>query len=104
MIIESRKESCESNNSVDFKTMIILALATSIDALAIGISFAFLKVNITLAISLIGIITFILSFIAVKIGYIFGNKLERKAKLIGGIILILLGLKVLLEHLHIIKP
>ena len=76
-----------------------MAIATSIDALAIGITFAFLEVNITLAVSLIGIITFIISVIGVKIGNIFGDKYEKKAELAGGIILIGLGIKILIEHL-----
>lgn len=96
------KENDVHNDSVKFKDMIILAIATSIDALAIGITFAFLKVNIILAISLIGIITLIISVIGVKIGNIFGYKYEKKAEFAGGIILILLGIKILLEHLNII--
>lgn len=90
------------NDSIAFKEMLILAIATSIDALAVGITFAFLKVNIILAISLIGIITFIISVLGVKIGNIFGDKYERKAELTGGIILVLLGIKILLEHLKVI--
>lgn len=96
------KETDISNDSIKFKDMIILAIATSIDALAIGITFAFLKVNIILAASLIGIITFVISVIGVKVGNIFGDKYEKKAELAGGIILILLGIKILLEHLNII--
>lgn len=93
------KEKEEANDSIKIKDMLILAIATSIDALAIGITFAFLEVNITLAVSLIGIITFIISVIGVKIGNIFGDKYERKAELAGGIILIGLGIKILIEHL-----
>lgn len=103
MIKDSFSE--ESDNfcdDVNFKTMIVLAIATSIDALAVGITFAFLKVNLILAISLIGIITFILSIIGTKVGNRFGDKYENKAEFIGGIILILLGLKILLEHLGIL--
>lgn len=96
------KDKESSNDSVKFKDMLILAIATSIDALAVGITFAFLKVNILLAISLIGIITFVLSIIGVKIGNIFGDKYEKKAELAGGTILILLGIKILLEHLGIL--
>lgn len=87
------------NDSVKFKDMIVLAIATSIDALAVGITFAFLNVNLILAISLIGIITFIISVLGVKVGNIFGDKYEKKAEFMGGIILILLGIKILLEHL-----
>lgn len=93
------KETDTQNDSVKFKDMIILAIATSIDALAVGITFAFLKVNIVLAVTLIGIITFSISIIGVKIGNIFGNKYEKKAEFVGGMILILLGIKILLEHL-----
>ena len=83
--------------------MLPLALATSIDALAVGVSFAFLRVNIIPAVSLIGITTFILSLAGVKIGNVFGARFKSKAELAGGIILILIGLKILLEHLNIIK-
>lgn len=96
------KDSEAVNDSIDVKTMIILAIATSIDALAVGITFAFLKVNLALAVSTIGIIAFVLSVIGVKIGNKFGDKYERKAELAGGIILILMGLKILIEHLGII--
>ena len=96
------KESSEScNDCVDFKTMLILAIATSIDALAVGITFAFLQTNIILAVAIIGIVTFILSLIGVKIGNTFGNKYEKKAEFVGGFILVLIGLKILLEHLEI---
>ena len=96
------KETETSNDSIKFKDMIILAIATSIDALAVGITFAFLKVNVGLAISLIGVITFIISALGVKIGNVFGSKYEKKAELAGGLILILLGAKILLEHLNIL--
>ena len=90
------------NDNVDFKEMIVLAVATSIDALAIGITFAFLRVNLLLAISMIGIITFAISIIGTKVGNKFGSKYEKKAELAGGIILILIGIKILLEHLGIL--
>ena len=90
------------SDSLDIKTMFLLAVATSIDALAVGITFAFLKVNIAAAVSFIGITTFIISASGVKIGNIFGTKYKSKAELAGGIILILLGLKILLEHLGIL--
>lgn len=96
------KESENVNDKVDFKTMIILAIATSIDALAIGITFAFFKTNLLLAVIIIGIITFMLSLIGVKIGNKFGNKYEKKAEIFGGVILILIGVKILIEHLGII--
>lgn len=92
----------DKDDSLNFKNMIILSIATSIDALAIGITFAFLNCNIIKAAGLIGIITFLLSIIGVKIGNKFGNKYESKAEIMGGIILIILGTKILLEHLSII--
>ena len=94
---EDESENC--NDEVGFKTMIMLAIATSIDALAVGITFAFLKVNLIAAISMIGVITFVLSVIGTKIGNRFGDKYESKAELVGGVILVLLGIKILLEHL-----
>ena len=89
------------NDKVDFKTMIVLAVATSIDALAVGITFAFFDVNLPLAISIIGIITFCISMFGVKIGNKFGDKYQNKAEFTGGLILIILGIKILIEHLHI---
>ena len=89
----------EADASLDVKTMFLLAVATSIDALAIGITFAFLKVSIIPAICFIGIVTFIISFAGVKIGNVFGARYKNKAEIVGGVILILLGLKILLEHL-----
>jgi len=103
MIKESfNKDAEDSNDSVDFKTMVVLAIATSIDALAVGITFAFLKANIIVSVLSIGIITYILSIIGVKIGNKFGTKYEKKAELTGGTILILMGIKILLEHLGIL--
>ena len=96
------KDSEKQNDSIKFKDMLILAVATSIDALAVGITFAFLKVNIWISITLIGIITFVISILGVKIGNIFGDKYEKKAEFAGGLILILLGVKILLEHLAIL--
>ena len=92
----------EKNDRVDFKTMIVLAVATSIDALAVGITFAFLKTNILEAGIIIGITTFIISLIGVKLGNKFGLKYENKAKITGGIILILIGVKILIEHLGLV--
>ena len=89
----------EADARLDVKTMFLLAVATSIDALAIGITFAFLKVNIIPAVCFIGIVTFIISFAGVKIGNVFGARYKNKAEIVGGVILILLGLKILLEHL-----
>lgn len=104
MIKESFDDEIEKRNDrVDVKTMLLLAVATSIDALTVGITFAFLKVNIILAVAIIGIITFVLSVLGVKIGNKFGDKFQNKAELFGGIILILIGLKILLEHLEILS-
>ena len=93
----------EADASLDVKTMFLLAVATSIDALAIEITFAFLKVNIIPAVCFIGIVTFIISFAGVKIGNVFGARYKNKAEIVGGIILILLGLKILLEHLGFLE-
>ena len=93
----------EADASLDVKTMFLLAVATSIDALAIGITFAFLKVYIIPAVCFIGIVTFIISFAGVKIGNVFGARYKNKAEIVGGIILILLGLKILLEHLGFLE-
>ena len=89
----------EADASLDVKPMFLLAVATSIDALAIGITFAFLKVNIIPAVCFIGIVTFIISFAGVKIGNVFGARYKNKAEIVGGVILILLGQKNLIEHL-----
>ena len=103
MIRESfSKEEDNCNDQVDLKTMLPLSIATSIDALAIGITFAFLKVNIIVSSSIITITTFILSVIGVILGNKFGNKYKSKAEFIGGLVLVLMGIKILLEHLSII--
>lgn len=99
----SKKEEEELNNSFGPKSMIPLAVATSIDALAVGVTFAFLQVQILPAVSMIGIITFLFSFAGVKIGNVFGLKYKSKAELAGGIILVLIGIKILLEHLGILN-
>ena len=85
--------------STGFKTMLGLAIATSIDALAVGVTFAFLKVNIWFSVMIIGITTFLFSFVGVKIGNVFGSRYSKTAEIIGGVILILLGLKIFVEHL-----
>ena len=103
MIKESRSCAECLNDSFSFKVMLPLAVATSIDALAVGITLAFLKVNILTSVLFIGIITFTLSAIGVKIGNIFGAKYKSAAELTGGIVLILMGTKILLEHLGIIN-
>lgn len=107
--INMLREACSSeeenagNDDFGFKTMFVMAVATSIDALAVGVSMALAgDVNIWVAISLIGATTFITSAAGVKIGHIFGDRFEKKAEIAGGVILILLGIKILLEHLGII--
>ena len=105
MIKESfSKEESETNSSFSFKTMLLMALATSIDALAVGITFALLPdVNVPLAVCLIGVTTFVCSAAGLKVGNLFGLRYKAKAELAGGIILILIGLKILLEHLGVIS-
>ncbi len=105
MLKEGLSGECEEANSdFGFKTMITLAVATSIDALAVGISFALLPdVNILAAVLFIGVTTFILSGLGLKIGNVFGLKYKSKAEIAGGVILILIGLKILLEHLGVIN-
>ena len=98
MIKEAK--SCETvNDAMDVKTMLTLAVATSIDALAIGVTFAFLKVSIIPAITIIGVTTFVCCFVGVKLGSIFGEKLKTKAEIVGGTVLIFMGTKILIEHL-----
>ena len=97
----SKKEE-SANGDLDVKTMFLLAIATSIDALAVGVSFACIQVKLWSSVLIIGITTFLFSVLGVKIGNVFGSKYEKSAGIIGGIILILIGLKILLEHLGII--
>lgn len=99
MMRESKEEGEELDASFGPKAMLPMAVATSIDALAVGVSFAFMKVQIGWAVSFIGVITFTLSAIGVKIGNLFGAKYKSKAELFGGIVLIALGIKILIEHL-----
>jgi putative Mn2+ efflux pump MntP len=96
------EESCNTLMAINYKELFLLAIATSIDALAVGVTFAFLKVNIVFAISAIGIITFIIAAFGVLIGIRFGVKYKKKAEIAGGVILILIGLKILLEHLEVL--
>ena len=103
MIKESRESDVdELDDDFGLKTMLLLAVATSIDALAVGVTFAFLRVNIIAAVLFIGCITFTCSAIGVKIGNVFGVKFKSKAELAGGVILILICTKILLEHLGIL--
>ena len=101
MILDSREEE-KLDSSFSFKTMSVLAIATSIDALAIGITLSFLKVSIVKAIIIIGFITFVICIVGVFIGNLVGSKFKSKAEILGGVILILMGLKILLEHLGVI--
>ena len=102
MIKEAMGEEEKVDACMDAKEMFILAIATSIDALAVGVTFAFLKVQIVTAVSFIGCVTFVCSAIGVKIGSIFGSKYRSKSEFCGGMILILIGLKILLNGLGII--
>lgn len=102
MILESRHPAEKQTPDFGVKTMLTMAVATSIDALAVGISFAFLQVDIVPAVSFIGAVTFILSAVGVKIGNVFGAKYKSKAELVGGIILVAMGVKILLEHLGVL--
>ncbi len=104
MLVEAFKgeegEVCQV--TYDLKDIFMLAIATSIDALAVGITFAFLKMDIVIPVLMIGVITFVLSVIGVMVGNRFGAKYKSKAELAGGIILVLIGLKILLEHLGLL--
>ena len=109
MIIESFKKDKDSDEKpeyeekLDLKELTLMAVATSIDALAVGVTFAFLQVNILTSITVIGSVTFILSALGVGVGHKFGAKYKNKAELCGGIILVLIGIKILLEHLGVLS-
>ena len=101
--LAKEEEKDEENDSFAFKTMLVLAVATSIDAMTVGIMFGLLPgVNIVWAVSFIGITTFIFSAAGLKVGNVFGLKYKSKAEFAGGLILILMGIKILLEHLGIL--
>lgn len=102
MIKESFDKDEKVDSSMDVKSMLLLAIATSIDALAVGVTFAFLQVQIVHAVSFIGVITFIFSAVGVKIGSLFGTKYKSKAELFGGIVLVLIGIKILLEGIGVL--
>ncbi len=102
MVKEAFSEEEKLDACMDPKNMFLLAVATSIDALAVGVTFAFLQVTIVPAVTFIGVITFICSAIGVKIGSIFGDKYSKRAQIAGGIILILIGVKILLDGLGIL--
>lgn len=93
---------CVDTSAIDLREFLVLAVATSIDALAVGISFAALAVDIVPAVSLIGVTTFVFSFVGVAVGHFFGARYERPASIVGGAVLVLIGLKILLEHLGFI--
>ena len=101
MVRESREDADCLDCSFSFRAMLPLAVATSIDALAVGVTFAFLRVSIVPAVCFIGIITFVLSTLGTWVGGVFGSKFKSRAEFAGGVILILMGLKILLEHLEI---
>ena len=102
--LAKEEEEKEERAGFDFKSMLLLAVATSLDALAVGITFALLPdVNIFSAVGLIGTITFCLSAVGLKVGNIFGLKYKSKAEVVGGVILILIGVKILLEHLGVVN-
>ncbi len=103
MIKESFGKDEKVDSSMDVKSMLLLAIATSIDALAVGVTFAFLQVQIVPAVSFIGVITFIFSALGVKIGSLFGTKYKSKAELFGGIVLVLIGIKILLEGIGVLE-
>lgn len=107
MIVEALRPEPEEtveklDEPLDLKEMFVLAVATSIDALAVGITFAFLGTPIVEAITIIGVTTFVISIIGVYIGNFFGSKYKNRAEFVGGLILVLLGLKILLEHLGVL--
>lgn len=99
---EDGETACAVDYRLDYKQLFLMAIATSIDALAVGVTFAFLRVKIVPAVTLIGCTTFCLSLVGVVVGNFFGARYKRRAELTGGIILVLLGLKILLEHLGIL--
>lgn len=104
MIREARDKTCPiEEDRLDIKNLFVLAIATSIDALAVGVSFAFLEIKISLAVLVIGLTTFAISFVGVQIGKFFGIALKDKAQITGGIILILLGVKILAQHLGLLS-
>ena len=107
MIAEARKPeeeeaTIEMDQPLDLKELLVMTVATSIDALAVGISFAFLNYPLVEAVTVIGVTTFFISVAGVYIGNYFGNKYQKKAEMAGGVILILIGTKILLEHLGIL--
>lgn len=103
MLREALKEEECVDCSFAWRTMLAMALATSIDALAVGVTFAFLRVKILPAVILIGVTTFILSALGVRLGSVFGQRYQKAAQILGGSILLLMGIKILLEHLGVLS-
>lgn len=99
---DEEEESEIADAKLDLKELLMLAIATSIDALAVGITFAFLQMSIVPSITIIGLTTFVISFAGVAVGHFFGARFEKPATIVGGVVLILIGVKILLEHLGII--
>lgn len=99
---DNEGQACDIEERLDLKELLVMAVATSIDALAVGITFAFLQISIVPSVCTIGLITLCLSFVGVIVGNRFGNKFQSKAQLAGGTVLVLIGLKILLEHLGIL--
>ena len=99
---DDESEGVQTDQKLDLKELLMLAIATSIDALAVGITFAFLQVAIVPSITIIGLTTFVISFAGVAVGHFFGARFEKPATIVGGVVLILIGVKILLEHLGVI--
>lgn len=99
---DDEDEGVQADEKLDLKELLMLAIATSIDALAVGITFAFLQVAIVPSITIIGLTTFVISFAGVAVGHFFGARFEKPATIVGGVVLILIGVKILLEHLGVI--
>ena len=99
---DDEDEGVQTDEKLDLKELLMLAIATSIDALAVGITFAFLQVAIVPSITIIGLTTFVISFAGVAVGHFFGARFEKPATIVGGVVLIMIGVKILLEHLGVI--
>ena len=99
---DDEDEGSQTDEKLDLKELLMLAIATSIDALAVGITFAFLQVAIVPSITIIGLTTFVISFAGVAVGHFFGARFEKPATIVGGVVLILIGVKILLEHMGVI--
>lgn len=103
-MLKEAKDACPvSNDTLDVKELTIMAFATSVDALAVGITFAFLQIEILPAVSTIGLTTFIICFLGTKLGNVVGTRFKTKAQIAGGLVLVLMGFKILLEHLGVIS-